>query len=640
MSQNKDKKNNITPYVPAEKSMSEFTWTSVWIGMILSIIFASANAYLGLRIGITVSASIPASVISMGIIRGILKRNSILENNIVQTISSAGQSLASGVIFTIPALYIWANEMGIRPPTMTKITTISVIGGILGVLLMVPLRRFLMIEEHEHLPYPEGTACAEVLVAGEVGGANAKTVFKGVGLGAIHKFIVDGIKLVPGNIEWSIPAMKNTVIGIDVYPGLLGVGFIIGPKIASYMIAGAILGWFGIIPLISYLGDFMTIPIYPAIEPIKDLGPHGIWDYYIRYVGAGAVAFGGFMSLIKALPLTIDAFKDVLGGFTPSFKKAIQRTDEDLSMYFVLSSMAVLILLIIFTPMIPVGAVGGTLIVIFSFLFATVSSRLVGLIGTSSNPISGMTIASLLITTFIFKKLGMTNQEGMTEALIIGSIICIVAAIAGDVSQDLKTGFLVGATPKKQQIGELIGVIASGLIMGMILTLFNHAFGFGSKEIPAPQATLMRLVVEGIMNGNLPWPLVFTGVAAGMVVEILGISVLPFAVGLYLPIHLSTPIMIGGLIRGILNKKEKIKIVLKEKTEGGILYASGLIAGEGLIGIFLAILACIQLGEDNITLANKLAIGNETLEEYGAIFMFGILIFFLVKNSFGKKIEY
>ncbi|WP_199872911.1 OPT family oligopeptide transporter [Inediibacterium massiliense] len=638
MLRNKENKSNITPYVPANKSMSEFTWTSVWIGIILSIVFASANAYLGLRIGMTVSASIPASVISMGIIRGILKRNSILENNIVQTISSAGQSLASGVIFTIPALYIWANEMGIEPPTMKKITIISVVGGILGVLLMVPLRRFLMIEEHEHLPYPEGTACAEVLVAGEVGGTNAKTVLKGVGIGAIYKFIVDGIKLFPGAIEWKISGIKNAVIGMDVYPALLGVGFIIGPKISSYMMAGAILGWLGIIPLISYLGDFMNVPIYPAIKPIQDLGAYGIWDYYIRYVGTGAVAFGGFMSLIKALPLTIDAFKDVLGGFTPSLKQVIQRTDEDLSMYFVLMSMGILVLLIIFTPIIPVGAVGGTLIVIFSFLFATVSARLVGLIGTSSNPISGMTIASLLITTFIFKKLGITGQEGMTEALIIGSIICIVVAIAGDISQDLKTGVLVGATPKKQQIGELIGVIAAGLVMGMILTLLNYAFGFGSKEIPAPQATLMRLVVEGIMNGNLPWPLFFTGVAAGMVVEILGISVLPFAVGLYLPIHLSTPIMVGGLIRGMLNKREKIKMVLKEKTEGGTLYASGLIAGEGLTGIFLAILASIQVGD--VTLANKLSIGHKVLGKYGSILMFGVLVFFLVKNSFGKKVEY
>ncbi|WP_427340174.1 OPT family oligopeptide transporter [Caloranaerobacter sp. DY30410] len=626
------------PFIPANKVMPEFTATAIIIGFLMAIIFGAANAYLGLRVGMTISASIPAAVISMGIIRGIMKKESILENNMVQTIGSAGESLAAGAIFTLPALFIWSQELGMDAPNLFRIIVISLIGGILGVLLMVPLRKALIVNEHGKLPYPEGTACAEVLVAGEVGGSKAKTVFMGLGIGALYKFIADGIKLFPSEIEWEITGYKGAAIGGDVLPALLGVGFIIGPRISAYMLGGAVLGWLAIIPLISHLGEFITAPIYPAPVPIKELGYWGIWNYYIRYVGAGAVAFGGIISLIKSLPLIVRTFKEALGGFKAGFEnKSNLRTDQDMSMKLVVVGVIVLILIMIFTDIIPVGVMGAILIAIFGFFFATVSSRLVGLVGSSSNPVSGMTIATLLITSIIFKAIGFDGPAGMIGALSVGAVICIVAAMAGDTSQDLKTGFLVGATPRKQQYGELIGVIASGLVIGFILMLLNNAWGFGSSELPAPQATLMRLVVEGVMQGNLPWALVFTGVGIGVVIELMGIPVLPVAVGLYLPIHLSTPIMVGGLLRGILEKRKEAEAVIKEKIESGVLYSSGLIAGEGLLGILLAIFAVIPVKDKS--LGDVIAFGNGVLGKYGALIVFILLVLTLMKYSFWKKIE-
>ncbi|KPU26657.1 peptide transporter [Caloranaerobacter sp. TR13] len=626
------------PFIPANKVMPEFTATAIIIGIIMAIVFGAANAYLGLRVGMTISASIPAAVISMGIIRGIMKKESILENNMVQTIGSAGESLAAGAIFTLPALFIWSQELGMDAPSLFRIIVISLIGGILGVLLMVPLRKALIVNEHGKLPYPEGTACAEVLVAGEVGGSKAKTVFMGLGVGALYKFLADGIKLFPSEIEWEITGYKGAAIGADVLPALLGVGFIIGPRISAYMLGGAVLGWLAIIPLISHLGQFITTPIYPAPVPIKELGYWGIWNFYIRYVGAGAVAFGGIISLIKSLPLIVRTFKEALGGFKAGFEnEGSLRTDQDMSMTLVVAGVVVLVLIMMFTPIVPVGITGAILIAIFGFFFATVSSRLVGLVGSSSNPVSGMTIATLLITSIIFKATGFDGPAGMIGALSVGAVICIVAAIAGDTSQDLKTGFLVGATPKKQQYGELIGVIASGLVIGFVLLLLNNAWGFGSAELPAPQATLMRLVIEGVMQGNLPWALVFTGVGIGIVIELMGIPVLPVAVGLYLPIHLSTPIMVGGLLRGILEKRKEAEAVIKEKVESGVLYSSGLIAGEGLLGILLAVFAVIPVGAKK--LGDVIAFGNGVLGKYGALIVFILLVLTLMKYSFWKKVE-
>ena len=590
--------NNFKPFVPAEKNMPEFTATSIILGILLAVLFGGANAYLGLRVGMTVSASIPAAVISMGVIRVILRRDSVLENNMVQTIGSAGESVAAGAIFTMPALFLWASEWGTAAPSLVEIAIIAAIGGCLGVLFMVPLRKALIVQEHGVLPYPEGQACAEVLLAGEEGGAKAGIVFKGLGIAALYKFVADGLKLFPSDVHYEIPAYAGSGVGMDVLPALLGVGYICGTKISSYLFAGGVVGWFVLMPLIVLFGG--STVLFPAEVTVSELyasgGSFAIWSNYIKYIGAGAVAAGGVISLIKSLPLIVRTFRDALKGYGKGGAGTGERTDKDLSMKVIGISVIVLALLLWLIPVVPVNLFCAFLIVIFGFFFATVSSRMVGLIGSSNNPVSGMTIATLLVTTIVLKATGQVGQAGMTAAIAIGSVICIIAAIAGDTSQDLKTGYIVGATPYKQQIGELIGVIASSVAIGAILYLLNAAWGYGSTELPAPQATLMKMIVEGVMGGNLPWNLVFVGVFIGIVVEILGIPVLPFAVGLYLPIHLSTPMMVGGIVRWIFEKKKNMdEKAKKNMIENGVLYCSGLIAGEGLIGILLAVFAIIPM---------------------------------------------
>lgn len=579
------------PYVPADKVTPEFTATSIIIGVFLAIIFGAANAYLGLRVGMTVSASIPAAVISMGVIRVIMKKDSILESNMVQTIGSAGESLAAGAIFTLPALFLWANEGKTEAPNLLTISLIALVGGVLGVLFMIPLRNALIVKEHGVLPYPEGTACAEVLLAGEEGGTSAKTVFAGMGLSAVFKFITDGLKVVPGVVTAPIRSLR-TAFSAEVYPALLGVGYICGIKIASYMFAGALLGWFVLIPAITIFGGPTTM--YPGDVPIAQMyaegGADAIWGSYIRYIGAGAVAAGGIISLIKSLPLIVSTFKDSLKGLKGGTKAGSLRTEQDLDMRLVLGGSLVLILVIWLLPAIPVSLIGALLVVVFGFFFATVSSRMVGLVGSSNNPVSGMAIATLLFSTLVLKVTGNTGVSGMIGAIAIGSVICIVAAMAGDTSQDLKTGYILGATPKKQQIGELLGAVVAAFTIGGVLLLLNSAWGFGTTELAAPQATLMKMITEGVMNGNLPWPLVLIGIFAAIVVEILGIPVLPVAIGLYLPLELSATIMIGGVIRWIVDKKSADK---NGEASGGVLFCSGLIAGEGLVGILLAILAVV-----------------------------------------------
>jgi len=624
------------PFISADRVMPEFTVTSIFLGCLLAVIFGAANAYLGLRVGMTVSASIPAAVISMGVMRVILKRESILENNLVQTIGSAGESLAAGAIFTLPAMFIWMKDWGLGSPSLFKIAIIALCGGLLGVLFMIPLRKALIVKEHGTLPYPEGTACAEVLLAGEEGGSKASIVFAGLGIAALYKFIADGLKIFPSEIEWEIPGYHNGAFGMDVLPALLGVGYICGYKISGYMFAGAIVGWIGLIPLFSLFGGDTIL--YPATIPISQLGYWDIWNYYIRYVGAGAVACGGILSLIKSLPLIIDTFAKAMKDYSnrESSDNSI-RTDQDMSMKTVLIGSLLVVIAIAAIPSIPVNFVGALLIAIFGFFFATVSSRLVGLVGSSNNPVSGMAIATLLISTMVLKSTGMVGQEGMMGSIAIGSIICIIAAIAGDASQDLKTGYIVGATPKKQQYGEIIGVVISAITIGGVLYLLNAAWGFGSKDIPAPQATLMKLVVEGVMEGNLPWTLIFAGAGIAIAVEIIGIPVLPFAVGLYLPIHLSSGIMVGGIIRLFFEKRKNVSEEdKKEQIDRGILYTSGLIAGEGLVGVLLAILAVIKVGEsslgDIMNLSESVHLG-----QIGALIFFVLLILTLFKFTIWYK---
>lgn len=626
-------KEEFKPYVPAEKVTAEFTVTSVIMGILLAVVFGAANAYLGLRVGMTVSASIPAAVISMGVIRVIMRKDSILESNMVQTIGSAGESLAAGAIFTLPALFLWAKEGVTESPSLVTISLIALCGGILGVLFMVPLRNALIVKEHGVLPYPEGTACAEVLLAGEEGGANAGTVFAGMGLAAVFKLLVDGLKIIPGVITAPIKALK-TEFSAEVYPALIGVGYICGAKIASYMLAGGLIGWFVLIPaIVTFGGDTV---LYPGTVSIAEMYANGgagaIWSSYIRYIGAGAVATGGIISLVKSLPLIVSTFVDAIKGMKGNKGDSRIRTDRDLDMRFIGAGVLLMVLVIWLLPQIPVTLLGAVLIVVFGFFFGAVSSRMVGLVGSSNNPVSGMAIATLLIATVSLKATGDTGAHGMIGAIAIGSIICIVAAMAGDTSQDLKTGYILGATPMKQQIGELIGSVISAFSIGGVLILLDSAWGFGSAELSAPQATLMKMIIEGVMDGNLPWALVFIGVFIAVVIEILGIPVLPVAIGLYLPLELSATIMIGGILRWYVDKKSKNED--KDNEAGaGVLFCSGLIAGEGLVGILLAILAVIGV-DGKIDLSGVLNTGT-----IGGLVLFAVMIFSVLKFATAKKKE-
>ena len=628
-----NEKNEFKPYIPADRVMPELTVTSIVMGMLLAVIFGAANAYLGLRVGMTVSASIPAAVISMGVIRVIMKRNSILESNMVQTIGSAGESLAAGAIFTMPALFLWAEEGLCDMPSLVEITLIALCGGVLGVLFMVPLRNALIVKEHETLLYPEGTACADVLLAGEEGGANASTVFSGMGLAAAFKFVVDGLKVLPSDVAFAFKSFKGE-IGMEVYPALLGVGYIVGPQIASYMFVGSVIGWMVIIPLICLFGPDTWL--YPAGvgTTIADLyaagGAAKIWSTYVKYIGAGAIATGGIISLIKSLPLIITTFRDSIKSMKGGKNTNTARTAQDLPMQMILFGIVAMILIIWVVPAIPVTLLGAAIIVVFGFFFATVSSRMVGLVGSSNNPVSGMAIATLLIATMSIKASGKTGIDGMTAAIAIGSVICIVAAIAGDTSQDLKTGYLLGATPKKQQMGEIIGVVVSGLAIGGVLYLLNAAWGYGGAEVPAPQATLMKMIVEGIMGGNLPWNLVFIGVFLAIALEILRVPVMPFAIGLYLPIYLNASIMIGGVVRMFMDRRKNVDEETKTKqTTDGTLYCAGMIAGEGLVGILLAIFAVFGI---NVSIGESVNFGN-----IGGVVLMVIMILCLLKFSLWKK---
>ncbi|MCR5527145.1 MAG: oligopeptide transporter, OPT family [Lachnospiraceae bacterium] len=619
------------PFIPADKVTAEVTPTSIITGIILAIIFGAANAYLGLKVGMTVSASIPAAVISMAVIRMIMRRDSILENNMVQTIGSAGEALAAGAIFTMPCLFLWAKEGLIETPSMVTITAIVLCGGILGVIFMIPLRNALIVKEHGILPYPEGTACADVLLAGEEGGSSAKSVFAGLGISALIKFVVDGFKVVSSAITIPVKAM-STEFSAEVYPALVGVGYICGIRIASYMFVGGLLGWFVLIPaIVTFGGD--TI-LYPGTETIAAIyaknGASGIWSSYIKYIGAGAVAAGGIISLIKSLPTIVSTFGDSVKGLKgDKGTGTAARTDKNLSNVTCGVIVVVIALALWLMPAVPVNLLGAILIVIFGFFFATVSSRMVGLVGSSNNPVSGMAIATLLFATLILKASGMTGAAGMVGAICIGSVICVIAGVSGDTSQDLKTGFLLGATPRNQQIGEIIGITASSVTIGGVLLLLDKAWGFGTDELSAPQAMLMKMITEGVMDGNLPWTLVFIGVFIAIVMEILQVPVLPVAIGLYLPLKLSVPIIVGGIVRWFVDKKSTASNKDSE-TNGGVLFCSGLIAGEGLIGIVLAF--CAVFGVDKkIDFSGSFSAG-----QVGAVVLLIVIVAGILKVGLSK----
>ena len=633
------------PYIPAEESTAEFTIRAVILGCILGILFAAANAAVGLRVGLTISASIPVAVMAVaifGVMKKIgLRKGTILENNMVQTIGSSGESLAAGVIFTIPAFFLTSF---ITPEEYTievfQIFITALIGGLLGVMFMIPLRSYLIKKEHGKLPYPEGTACAEVLVAGDTGGSGARQVFTGLGVGALYTFLLRGLRLWRSDPEWYIPGYKNGMLSLDVTPALLGVGYILGYRISAIMVGGAMISWLGLIPLITIVGENLSTPIFPADIPISEMDAWDIWDNYIRYIGAGAVAFGGIITLIRAIPTIIESFrlgaKEIsksLGGKLTDVK----RTERDLPLVPVMIGAVILAFLIALLPQIPVGIIGGFLIVLFAFFFTTVSSRIVGLIGSSSNPISGMTIATLLGTSLIFVLMGWEGTAAKVASLSVGAVVCMAVAIAGDTSQDLKTGFLVGATPKKQQIGEMIGVITSSIFIGFTIILLHKTYVIGSADLPAPQATIMSFVVDGIVGGNLPWGLIFIGVAFGAIMEILGLPSLPLAVGIYLPLSTMATVFVGGVVRSIVEMKSKTDDLKKENRERGILFASGLVGGEGLVTVIIAIVLLALKKK-----ADEVGFGFDYMGDFAslvAVIVFAGLVWWMYKSSFGKKKE-
>ncbi len=579
------------PYVPHTENIPEFTLRAIIVGSILALVFGVANAYLGLKVGMTVSASIPAAVISMAILRGIMKTGTILENNISQTIGSSGESLAAGVIFTIPAFIIWQNS----EPNFNfqianwQIILLSILGGFLGILFMIPLRRHLIVKEHKTLPYPEGTACAEILTAGDEGGSKAKTVFWGVATGGIYKALMSGAKLWSEQFNLSPRSFPGSQMGVDVTPALMGVGFIIGPRIALLMFAGAVLGYLGIGPLLAFVGNFMTTPLPPATAPLGELSPEDLRYFYIRYIGIGAVAMGGFVSLMRSFPSIISSFKQEMAAFGEKTTVKV-RTDQDLSMKIVWGGALLVVLAIWLMPKTEINLLGALLAVIFGFFFVTVSSRMVGIVGSSSLPISGMTIGTLIVVSVLLLSSGVTGTVGMIASMMVGSVVCIAVSMAGDASQDLKTGFLVGATPRLQQAAEFIGVLIPALVMGWVIMFLNKTHGFvGPGAFEAPQANAMAAVVKGVITGVLPWAFIITGLIVGLTIELLGVHALPVAIGLYLSPDLSTPIVLGSLIFWLVTKFSS-GATRPPRTEKGILFGSGLVAGDALVGVGVAFL--------------------------------------------------
>jgi len=588
------------------ETLSEFTWKAAITGIILGVIFGAANTYLGLMAGLTISTSIPVAVltvVSFRVFSAMGFRHSILESNMSQTVGSASSSVASGVLFTIPALFIWGMN-----PAWAQITLLAMAGGLIGVLFMVPLRRYLIKQEHGELPYPEGMACAEVLVAAEGGGKQAQGVFWGLGVGMLFQLLTQGLKLVKSAWEVGLPFKAS--IAAKVNAPLLGVGYILGIRIASVMVAGGALSSLIIIPVINIWGQSQGAPVFPETELlIRDMTSGQIWDRYIRYIGAGAVAAAGIITLIKSIPTMIESFKIGLGQLT---KKAgdvaskVERTDDDLSFKTVGIFLGIILLALTLIPgvlgyldTIPSRAIAAVCIAIFAFFFVTVSSRIVGLVGVTSNPTSGMTIATLLGTSMVFYLMGWTDMAGKASALMVGTVVCIAASIAGDTSQDLKTGFILGATPYKQQIGELIGVITSAGFVALVIMVLNAGTpgGLGGPELPAPQAVLMKLVIDGVLDQNLPWMLIFIGVGIAGVSTLFKVPVLAFAVGVYLPLSTMGAVFFGGLLRWFLgrNVDEETK---ERRREKGILFGSGLVGGGGLTGVILAVwVVAVRRGE-------------------------------------------
>ncbi len=580
-----DHENEFVPYVRPEQTVPEFTLQAVVLGAVLSIAFGMVNAYLGLKVGLTVSASIPSAVISMTVLKGLLRRGTILENNIVHAIASTGESLAAGVIFTVPALIF----LGLAPSEFL-IFLLGATGGLLGILMMIPLRHNLTIREHATLPFPEGTACAKVLIAGDTGGANARPVFVGIGLGAAYQFVMKGLHLWQDTVFWSFSRLHKASIGFELTPIFLGVGYLIGPRIASLMLLGGVLAWSVLIPLFDSLAGSTLGQFFGLGDDVHHLAAFDIWRNYVRYVGAGAVATGGMVSLLRALPAMRQSLQVALKGLRTRSddRRRVIRTEQDLHPMVVVGGTIALGLALWLIPTFRLGPIEALLAVGFAFVFVVVSARMVGLIGSTSQPVSGMTIAALLATSLILAALGRTGPEGMGAAITCGAIVCVAIALSGDMSQDLKTGALLGATPRYVQLGQMIGTGIAALRAGWVLFLLHQAYTLGSEALPAPQAKLMATLVQGVMHGELPWALMLLGGGLALVIEAIGVPSLAFAIGLYLPVTTSASLIIGGLVAGWVKRQTPNPALYSQQHERATLFASGLIAGDALMGIGIA----------------------------------------------------
>jgi putative OPT family oligopeptide transporter len=572
---------DFQPHVPAGKKIPEFTLRATLIGILFGLFFAVANSYLALKIGQTVSASIPAAVMSMSIFKIFFKRGTILENNIVQTVATVGEGLAAGVVFTIPALILLGET-----PSIGQIFLLSSLGGILGILFMIPMRRYLIVQEHKKLLFPEGTACAEILKAGEKSSGSALMAAWGILVAVLYKLCSNLLFIWEETPTFILRFLKGTKFSINGTPALLGVGYIIGPHIASIMFAGGITTWWILIPLIAQFGTGSS-PIYPSAIPISQMSADEIWGSYVRYIGAGGLAVGGLYSLVKIAPLLYQAIRTSIEELFVGFRSQdhLPRTSRDIPMGWLIIGSFIIIFFMWALPTIPMNLFTVVLLVFLAFLFVAVTSLVVGIVGSTSNPVSGMVITTLFITCLIFVFLGWTERLYLISAMTMACVACCAITMAATTAQDLKTGFLLGATPRSQQVAEIIGVILPSLAIGYTIYILNEAYGIGSKEMPAPQATLMSMVVQGVIQGDLPYLLVGSGAILGFVLIILGIPVLPFALGLYLPLSLSTAIMAGGLVRGYVNHKSADEDVQRK----GTLLASGLIGGDACIGVGLAL---------------------------------------------------
>lgn len=642
------------PFVPDDAEMAEFTPKAIVLGVAFGLIFGAATVYLALKAGLTVSASIPIAVLAIAVFKR-FGNSTILENNMVQTIGSAGESIAAGAVFTIPALlFLSAGDQFF---TYFNIFALSIVGGFLGVLFMIPLRRALIVKEHGVLPYPEGTACAEVLIVGEKGGNLAKRVFAGLGVAMGYRFLMSVLGLwkeQPTFTADAKSAFPKASVNCDVTPEYLGVGYIIGPKIAGELTAGGVLSQLVLVPLIAIIGEALTVIVKPgAGKLIADMTAAEIRGGYVKYIGAGAVAAAGLITLISTLPTIVSAFRD-------SFKSLrevrsgtkVARTEQDLSIKVVLIGALVLLGIITFMPQLP-GSLGarflmGILVIVFGFFFVTVSSRIVGIIGTSSNPVSGMTIATLMGTCLLFVSLGWTTDAYQAVALCVGGMVCVAAANAGNTSQDLKTGYIVGATPRHQQIGLMVGVVASVLAVGGTMSLLDGSqklrgveHAIGSDYFPAPQANLMATIIKGLLAQDLPWGLVFCGMAIAIVVQMCGVRALSFAVGLYLPLATTLPIFIGGMLRWWVDRKNDAADGHDSELSPGMLFSTGLVAGGALTGLLIALLQIVPIAKDgkDISLADWIldSVGvrgfehNGMIAEFIALAAFGFLCAWLLR---------